>query len=347
MRALVLTNSGNATLEQIQANPGIDLADLSPYLTHTTEATRPKPRRGQVLVKVKLAAVNPSDLHYMKGEYGQARTEGIAAGFEGVGEVVETGGGLYGKYLMGKRVAFATGPKGTGSWAEYAVADAMASVPLKPGVSDEDGACFFVNPLTAVAMHGLVKPTGSRSFVMTAAGSQLCKLIIGLAKDEGTRPIALVRRDDAIEELKSLGAAHVLNIRDAQFLDNFATIAREEKTRLFLDAVGDDLSPEIFDRMGNRARWVIYGLLGSKLPRMSNPGDLIFRDKRIEGFWLLNWMRRASIVRQLATINKVQNRFISGRWKTDIAATIPLNEAMDRLPAALADAHGDKILLQP
>ena len=40
---------------------------------------------------------------------------------------------------------------------------------------------------------------------MTAGASQLSKLIIGLAKEEGFRPIVTVRRDDQIAPLKADG----------------------------------------------------------------------------------------------------------------------------------------------
>ena len=52
--------------------------------------------------------------------------------------------------LIGQRVAFATGVTNWGSWADYAVADAGACIPLMPDISDTDGAAMIVNPLTAL-----------------------------------------------------------------------------------------------------------------------------------------------------------------------------------------------------
>ena len=57
---------------------------------------------------------------------------------------------------------------------------------------------MIVNPLTAVAMFGIVREDGEKAFVMTAGASQLSKLIIELAREEGFRPIVTVRRDDQI-----------------------------------------------------------------------------------------------------------------------------------------------------
>ena len=62
---------------------------------------------------------------------------------------------------------------------------------------------MIVNPLTALAMFGIVQEEGEKAFVLTAGASQLSKLMIGAAReDEGFRPIAIVRRDDQIAPLK-------------------------------------------------------------------------------------------------------------------------------------------------
>ncbi|TIU16741.1 MAG: NADH oxidoreductase, partial [Mesorhizobium sp.] len=90
----------------------------------------------------------------------------------------------------------ATGLSNWGSWAEYAVAEAAACIPLLDTVRDEDGAAMIVNPLTAIAMFDIVKQEGEKAFIMTAGASQLCKLIIGLAREEGFRPVVTVRRDE-------------------------------------------------------------------------------------------------------------------------------------------------------
>ena len=45
-------------------------------------------------------------------------------GFEGSGIVVESGGGLMGWSIMGKKVAFAVELEGQGSYSQYALAKA-------------------------------------------------------------------------------------------------------------------------------------------------------------------------------------------------------------------------------
>ncbi len=338
MKALLLKNDGYS-----RDPSGTALEAMEPYVEQGTIEV-PEPGPSQVLVKVGLASINPSDVMFLKGLYGQPRRQGQPAGFEGVGEVVAAGAEAQG--LIGKRVAFATGLSNWGSWADYAVAEAGASIPIMDGVRDEDAAAMIVNPLTALAMFGIVKDEGEKAFVVTAGASQLCKLIISVAKDEGYRPIAIVRRDDQIDLLKSIGAAHVLNAEAADFDAKLAEVMGQEKPRIFLDAVTGPLAAKIFNAMGKRARWIVYGRLDPEVTPIIEPGQMIFMHKKIEGFWLTEWMRSAGNDKRMAAVIEAQKRFSDGRWKTDVTAIVPLEEAVSRVAGELAKPNG-KVFIRP
>ena len=154
MKALLQNHSGYATSQP----DSIALTDIAPFVT-LSDADQPQPADGQVLIKVSLASINPSDEMFIQGLYGQPRQEGAPAGFEGVGVVEASGGGPIADGLKGMRVAFVAIP-GHGTWAEYALADAATCIPLIPGVKDEDGAAMIVNPLTALAIFDIVKDEG-------------------------------------------------------------------------------------------------------------------------------------------------------------------------------------------
>ena len=338
MKALLLKNDGYS-----RDHSGTVLESMEPYVEQGTIDV-PEPGPSQVLVNVALASINPSDVMFLKGLYGQPRKKGQPAGFEGVGEVVAAGAEAQG--LIGKRVAFATGLSNWGSWADYAVAEAGAAIPIMDGVRDEDAAAMIVNPLTALAMFGIVKDEGEKAFVITAGASQLCKLIISVARDEGYRPIAIVRRDDQIDLLKSIGAAHVLNAEAADFDAKLAEVMGQEKPRIFLDAVTGPLAAKVFNTMGKRARWIVYGRLDPEMTPIIEPGQMIFMHKKIEGFWLTEWMRSAGNEKRMAAVIEAQKRFSDGRWKTDVTAVVPLEEAVARVAGELAKPNG-KVFIAP
>ncbi|MCV0393933.1 MAG: zinc-binding dehydrogenase [Rhizobiaceae bacterium] len=340
MRALLLRNDGYASEPS-----GSVLEAMEPYV-EAGEIAVPAPKPSQVLIKVRRASINPSDVMFVKGMYGQPRMQGQPAGFEGVGEVVEAGSEPQARELKGKRVAFAVGLTGWGSWAEYAVAEAAACIPLIDGVRDEDGAAMIVNPITALAMFGIVREEGEKAFVLTAAASQLCKLMMGVAKEEGYRPIAIVRRDDQADILKQAGAAVVLNAEAPDFQRTLKETMKAEQPRIFLDAVTGKLASAIFHAMGKRSRWIVYGRLAQEPTQIPEPGQLIFQHKKIEGFWLTDWMRSVGREKRAEAVAEAQKRFADGRWSTDVTAVIPLDEAMARVPAELAKPNG-KVFISP
>ena len=341
MKALTLVGDGYASERPESAV----LTDMGQFVT-LAELPVPEPGDGQVRVKVALASVNPSDEMFVQGLYGQPRIAGNAAGFEGVGEVVASGGGAYADGLVGQRVAFVAAAGTPGTWSEYSIADAMTCIPLIDGVRDEDGAAMIVNPLTALAMFDIVKEDESEAFVVSAGASQLSKLMISSARDEGYRPIAIVRRDSQIEQLKALGAAHVLNSESDDFAEQLTVVMREEKPRVFLDAVANQTSAQIFTAMPRKARWVIYGKLDAELPTLTEPGQMIFMMKTIEGFWLTRWMTEKPMTEKMTAIQTAQTRFASGEWQTDVTAIVPLDEVIDRLPDELAKLNG-KVFIKP
>jgi len=336
-RALALRHGGFAT----GPVPQVPHA-LGPYL-ELREVALPAPGPGQVLIEVIMAPVNPSDLFFVQGGYGQPRTEGVAAGFEGVGRVI-AGNGALAEALQGRRVAF-MGTR-TGSWAAHAISEAALCIPLRDDLRDEDGAALIVNPLTAVALVEQVRDSKSKAFLLNAAGSQLGRLILGLARDEGLHPLAVIRRPDDADDLRALGAVEVL----VTGAPGFATLAqaaiRSHKPRVLLDAVGDQATADLFFAMPAGARWISYGKMSDEAPKLAQMGQFIFMDKVIEGFWLSRWLPAAAPDRRAAVVAQVQERFASGRWHTRVAARLPLDDAIGAILPALATGAG-KVMICP
>ena len=327
MRALLQLHDGYANT---QTGPNID--DLTPFLAQETIPV-PTPGAGQALIKVHLAAVNPSDIHFIKGEYGQPRIKGLPAGFEAVGEVIAGD-----TPLVGQRVSFFASASGT--WAEYAMTDASGLVPCRPDLSEVDAAGQLVNPLTAIAMFDLVKDSGADSFILNAAGSQLGKLLIAMGRDAGIKPIAVVRRAEQAAALKALGAAEVIVTSGDGPLTQAQDIFKTLKPRVLLDAVGDQFTADLFFAMPSHARWVNYGKLSTDAPALQELGQMIFRGKQIEGFWLTRWMKQVEPARIPQAFGEIQDRFVSGKWTTDVAGIVPLSEAMATLPEVLKRPDG-------
>ena len=146
-------------------------------------------------------------------------------------------------------------------------------------------------------------------------------------------------------QLTELGAAHVLDITDDTFMGDMMALMRDEKPRVFLDAVADQTSSDIFTGMPAKSEWVIYGKLSKELPTLTQPGQFIFMSKVIRGFWLTKWLSEQPKEVAMAAGTKVQQMFGQGGWKTDVAAHVPISEAHGKLPKLTQGANAGKIML--
>src|SRR3954470_24525845 len=198
MRALVLREQRDNIVEAIR---GLEIQ----------ERVIPELRRGQVLVKIAAAPCNPSDLLLLQGKYGTLKKLPSVPGWEGAGTVVATGGGLLGRWLMGRRVACAVRSDRDGTWAEYVLANVNNCIAVKSALPIEQAACLIINPLTALAMLETARRAGHRAAVHTAGAGQLGRMMIAMADDLNYSLINVVRRDAQAEIVRSLGAKHVLN----------------------------------------------------------------------------------------------------------------------------------------
>ena len=206
-------------------------------ILEVSEETFPDPTGNQVLVKMEAAPINPSDLailtsaadfehaEYSPGKVvakmpepflsGQRARHGqrLPAGNEGAGTVVATGDSDAAKALMGQRVACVPGS----AFSQYAIADAMMCLPLGDH-SAEAGASSFVNPMTALGFVENAKMDGQNAIVHTAAASNLGQMLIRICQEDGMELVNLVRKSDHVDMLKGMGAKHVVNTSDADFM---------------------------------------------------------------------------------------------------------------------------------
>ena len=67
-----------------------------------------------------------------------------------------------------------------GTMAEYCVTDFKSCIPIGDDIDFEHAAALFVNPLSAIGMVERLKELKSRCTIITAAASQLGRMLIKL-----------------------------------------------------------------------------------------------------------------------------------------------------------------------
>src|SRR5262245_28454878 len=224
----------------------------------------PRPRRGQVLVKIAAAPCNPSDLLLLQGKYGTLKKLPTVPGWEGAGTVVANGGGLLGRWLMGKRVACALRTDRDGTWAEYFVANAKNCIPLKAELPIEQAASLIVNPLTAVGLLDTAHRAGHRAAIHTAGASQLGRMMLVMANEMNYPLINVVRREAQAELIKSLGAEYVLNSSSQTFVNELQLLSKKLKATAVFEAVAGDMTGTVLNAMPHNSMAYVYGALSQE-----------------------------------------------------------------------------------
>ena len=305
----------------------------------------PTPKSGEVRIRMIASPVNPSDLLYIEGNYGLKPKLPATPGFEGVGVVEESGGGLLGRFMKGKRVAVLNDTHG--NWAEFTIAQAKQCIPIPSDIPDDQAATFFVNPATAYAMtQEVLKVPKGAWLLQTAAGSALGKMVIRLGKEYGFRTINVVRRPEQVEELKRIGADVVIVYEPESSATDLSQSVAETTTSLkyAIDPVGGKLGGEVVRSLGEGGRLLCYGLLSGE-PIDVDPRYLITGGQQVEGFWLARWMKEQSLIGKMRLIRKLKAMFRSGLVTTEIAEHFPLSKVSDAVTLAAKKGKGGKVLM--
>jgi NADPH:quinone reductase-like Zn-dependent oxidoreductase len=303
-----------------------------------------EPGPGQVRVRMVMSPINPSDLHYIRGDYGKRPNLPATPGFEGVGIVEAAGSGLLARRVRGKRVAVLNAS--TGNWQEKVIVPAQQAIPVPRDLPDDQAAAFFVNPASALAMtrYVLKAPRGAW-LIQTAAGSALGRMVIRLGRYYGFRTINVVRRREQGEELLKIGADDFICTADESIPERVKTITGGAGVPFALDAVGGATGTGVIQSLGIGGRMLLYGTLAGE-PIQIDSRVLIVGQKRVEGFWLSEWMPSQGIMTKLGLIRKIGKLFREGIVTSEIGATFPLDEVQAAVKQAQVIGRQGKILLR-
>ena len=220
------------------------------------------PKPDEVVVRVDASPINPSDLGLLFGgaDMTTAKASGAATspvitanispevmramagrldeslpcGNEGAGVVVATGESDAAKALLGKTVAVLGGAM----YAQYRVMRASQCLLLPAGTTAEQGASCFVNPLTAIGMVETMRLEGHTALVHTAAASNLGQMLVKLCNKDSVELVNVVRKQEQVDLLKSIGAKWVCNMTSPTFMNDLIEALVATGATIAFDAIG-------------------------------------------------------------------------------------------------------------
>jgi NADPH:quinone reductase len=343
----------------------------------------PTPKAGEVVVQIEAAPINPSDVAVLFGmsnlitpdltgttakpksiKYPPALLghfikrigKSLPSGNEGAGIVIDAGEGA--EHLKGKVVALF----GANSFAKYRCIPAQACIVMNEGTTPIDAAASCVNPYTVLAMVETMKMENHHAIINTAAASNLGQMLVKVCKADGIPLINIVRRQEQVDLLKSIGAKYVLNSSEDNFKADLIAAIKETGATLAFECIGGGtMTNDLLDAMekaiqSQNETYSVYGSTTMKQVYMygslSQQPTILNRSYGM--YWNVGGWLVTPIIQKLGFdgFSKMKQRVadeIKTTFKSEFHKTISLEQACepDHIVEYVKAESGMKYLINP
>jgi NADPH:quinone reductase len=253
------------------------------------EVPDPRLDRAQVLLRVRLAALNPADAFLARGLYPAKPALPHILGRDGVGDVLAVGPGVD-QVQVGQTVGILRCDVGVHTWgtlAEKVVVPMESVMPVPNGWSLEETAGAPLVYLTA--WQALTQwtdppapPPAGEVLVVTGASGGVGVASVQLGQSMGLTVVALSRSEEKRARLRTLGADVTVDPSDTTLIRAVKAAIRPKHVSLVVDTVGGALLPLVIDLLGYGGRISVVGRSGGTVPDF-NTAALLFRRIRMGG----------------------------------------------------------------
>jgi NADPH:quinone reductase-like Zn-dependent oxidoreductase len=268
MKAIVLHEAGGPTALRLETVPD------------------PTPGPGDVVVRLRAAALNHRDLFITQGAYAGLRFP-IIPGSDGTGEVAGLGPGVTGvrtgdPVVINPTLDWGDDPRvqaprfrilglpDNGTFAELVKVPAVNVLPRPPQLSDEEAAALPLCALTAyraVVTRGQVQPGETVLVLGIGGGVATCALLI--AKQRGARVLVTSGSDAKLERARALGAEGGFNYKTADWVPAVREATGGRGPDLIIDGTGGTTFDKALDAARPGGRIVGYGATTGPAPELT------------------------------------------------------------------------------
>jgi len=320
----------------------------------------PKIGAGDVLVRVKAAALNHLDLFVREGIPGLKLPLPFWTGCDIAGEIAEVGGSVSG-VAVGDRVVVnpnlhcghceycqkgqhslcvsygILGEHTHGGLAEYVKADGRKVLKLPEAVRFEDAAAFILVNMTAWRM--LVSQARLRAgedLLIIGVGGGVSSTGVQIGKLCGARVWVTSSSDEKLERARALGADECINYAKEDWVKTIAQKTGRRGVDVVLENVGAATWPGAIRALGKGGRLVTCG---------GTSGPICETDVR-QVFW-----KQISIIGSTMSTNaefaEVMGQFFRGRLKAIVDSVMPLEDGVAAQQRLAEGKQFGKIVLTP
>ncbi|HET9551640.1 MAG TPA: NAD(P)H-quinone oxidoreductase [Anaeromyxobacteraceae bacterium] len=315
-----------------------------PEVVELSDVDAPTASRGEVLVRVKAAAMNRADLLQRRGLYPPppGYREDIP-GMELAGEVAALGAGVTGWKVGDRVMAIAAGE----AQAEYAVVHERMLLRVPEGLSLEQAGAIPEAGLTA---HDALFTIGGLrpgwTVLIHAVGSGVATAALQIARAAGALTIGTSRTADKLEKARALGLDHGILVgkEEPKFADEVKKLTGRRGAALVLDFVGAPYLAENLACLAPSGRIVEIGTMGG--PKATVDLGLLMRARAsLVGTVLRPRPLEEKIAATQAFARDVLPLVASGAVKPVVDAVLPAARAREAHEKMEANDSFGKIVL--
>ena len=312
-----------------------------PDVLSLEESPTPQPRAGEVVIRVAFAGVNRPDCLQRAGAYPPPADASPVIGLEVGGTIAAIGEGVA-QWKVGDTVCALTPG---GGYAEYCSTPASYCLAPPQGLTLLEAAslpenCFTV--WTNVFERGRLQ--SGETLLVHGGTSGIGLTAIQLAKAFGAKVITTVGSAEKAAFCREIGADHVIEYRQQDFVAEVAKITGKHGVEIILDMVGGDYVEKNLKCLATEGRLVIIAFLkGSRVD--VDLRYILVRRLTVTGSTLRAspQARKASIA--LALRERVWPLYADRRVKPVIYRVFPLAEAAAAHALMESSQHIGKIML--
>lgn len=311
------------------------------------EVADPQPGQGQLLLRVRMAALNPADAFLAEGMYPARPPLPHILGRDGVGDVLAVGPGVD-NVRVGRTVGILRCNVGVETWgtlAEEVVVPMESVTRVPPGWSLEEMAgapLVFLTAWQALTQWGnppVPPPAGSVLLVTGASGGVGVASVL-LGKSMGLSVVALSRSEDKRARLKTLGADFVFDPVDRDLVKVVKAAISPKQVNLAIDSVGGELFTRVIALLDSGGQISVVGRSGGTVPEF-NTASLLFRRIRVGGVSVGDYSAQAAE----AVWKEIVGRLDAMGQRPQVDSVVPFEE-VKRGFVRLAQGPMGKVLVR-
>lgn len=309
-----------------------------PEVLAVEEVPEPRPAKGEVVVRVRAAGVNPVETYIRSGTYAKKPKLPWTPGTDAGGVVEATGEGVP-SVRPGDRVYTIGSISGT--YAELALASEAQVVKLPERTSFAQGAALFIPYTTAwVALFRKARVQPGEVVLVHGASGGVGIAAVQLARAAGAIVIGTAGTEEGERLVRDEGAHHVLDHRAKDHLERCLALTGGRGADAIVEMLANVNLGADLDALAPNGRVVVVGSRGKV---EIDARATMLREASIIGMSLNNLVLEDKAKLQGAIVAGVEN----GSLRPVVGKELPLREAAEAHRRVLAPGARGKIVLVP